>query len=315
MKIIGKCGNPDIATVYLAELDDGSLVEFVESCQPPIPRDKKWVLIVSTLKGCPVGCIFCDAGNSYSGKLSYHQIISQIDYLIKLRFPDGEVKVDKFKIQFARVGDPAFNPQILEVIKNLPSLYKVPSLIPSISSVAPYGCDSFFESLIEIKNKYYSSGRFQLQFSAHTTDEVLRDRIIPIKKWDLKKIAQYGQLFYKKGDRKIILNFALAKNFELSREKIEKLFNPDIFIIKVTPVNPTISALKNNIISYIDPYSTVQNYPLLEEVEKAGYEVLVSIGELEENKIGSNCGQFIKTFLSSKKIFSDGYNYPVIIYK
>ena len=70
MRIIGKTGREDIALVYLAETKEGKLVEFVESVQPPIPRDEKWVLIVSTLYGCPVGCLFCDAGGWYDGKLS-----------------------------------------------------------------------------------------------------------------------------------------------------------------------------------------------------------------------------------------------------
>ena len=65
MKILAKTGTEDVAIVYIAEMDNGRLVEFVESVQPPIPREKKWVLIVSTLYGCPVGCRFCDAGEYY----------------------------------------------------------------------------------------------------------------------------------------------------------------------------------------------------------------------------------------------------------
>ncbi len=51
MKITAKAGKEDIATVFIAEMDNGKLVEFVESVQPPIPREKKWVLIVSILYG------------------------------------------------------------------------------------------------------------------------------------------------------------------------------------------------------------------------------------------------------------------------
>ena len=51
MRIIAKTGKENIAMVYIAEMDNGKLIEFVESVQPPIPREKKWVLIVSTLYG------------------------------------------------------------------------------------------------------------------------------------------------------------------------------------------------------------------------------------------------------------------------
>ena len=43
MKIIAKTGKENIAMVYIAEMDNGKHIEFVESVQPPIPREKKWV--------------------------------------------------------------------------------------------------------------------------------------------------------------------------------------------------------------------------------------------------------------------------------
>lgn len=75
MKVIGVAGREDIAIVYLSRLDDGKLIEFVESVQPPIPREEKWVLIVSSMVGCPVRCMFCDAGGDYQRKLSREEII------------------------------------------------------------------------------------------------------------------------------------------------------------------------------------------------------------------------------------------------
>ena len=159
MKILAKAGNEDVAVVYIAELSNGRLVEFVESVQPPIPREKKWVLILSTLFGCPAGCLFCDAGKDYRGRLSKADMISQIDFLIDTRFPDRKVPAGKFKIQFARMGDPAFNLNVLDVLEELPQLYDAPGLIPSVSTIAPAGCDRFFERLLEIKDKIYK-GKF-----------------------------------------------------------------------------------------------------------------------------------------------------------
>ena len=65
MKVLAKTGKDDLAVVYIAKTNSGKLIEFVESLQPPIPREKKWVLIVSTLFGCPVACRLCDAGSYY----------------------------------------------------------------------------------------------------------------------------------------------------------------------------------------------------------------------------------------------------------
>lgn len=308
MKIIGKAGREDIAIVYIAEMKNGFHTEFVESVQPPIPRNEKWVLIVSTLYGCPVHCKICDAGGSYKGRLSTEEIIEQIDFLVKNRFPNRVIPVNKFKIQFARIGEPAFNNNVLEVLKRLPSLYEAPGIIVCVSTIAPAGTERFFEDMLQIKRKYYN-GRFQLQFSIHTTDDRLRNWIMPAKKWNFKQIAQYGEAFYQEGDRKISLNFALAENLPVDADTLLKYFSTEKFIIKITPVNPTLSALENNIKSYIKTEN--ENYEIIESLKCAGYEVILSIGELEENRIGSNCGQYITHYLNSRKNIAQGYTYPV----
>jgi 23S rRNA (adenine2503-C2)-methyltransferase len=40
-----------------------------------------------------------------------------------------------------------------------------------------------------------------------------------------------------------------------------------------------------------------------------GYEVLVSIGEVEENHIGSNCGQYLMRHLTANEVIKEGYTY------
>ena len=308
MKIVAKTEKSDIATVYVAEMGNGKMVELVESLQPPIPRDKKWVLIVSTLYGCPVGCRFCDAGGFYQGKLFKDEIISQIDYLIKLRFPDRKVKVKKFKIQFSRMGEPSLNQNLLEVLRELPHLYDAPGLLPTLSTMAPQGTDKFFEELLEIKNQLYKEN-FQLQFSIHTTDDKLRNWLMPVKKWGLEKIAQYGESFCAKGERKITLNFALGNQMRIDPSILLRTFAPDKFLIKITPINPTYRASQNRISSHILPHK--EKYEIIEELKKAGYEVILSIGEWEENSIGSNCGQYITNYLKQNKKIEGGYTYPL----
>ena len=47
-------------------------------------------------------------------------------------------------------------------------------------------------------------------------------------------------------------------------------------------------------------------------IRDLGYDVIVSIGELEENNIGSNCGQYILSHLNTNKIES-AYTYPITV--
>ena len=106
MEVLEEYGKENLAKVYIASMrgSNDNLVEFIESVQPPIPREKKWVLIVSTLFGCPVGCRMCDAGGEYNGKLTADEILAEIDFMVRRRFPDGIISISKFKIQFARMG-------------------------------------------------------------------------------------------------------------------------------------------------------------------------------------------------------------------
>lgn len=308
MKIISSAGREDIAMVYLAELGAGRLVEFVESVQPPLPLEQKWVLIVSTLYGCPVGCRFCDAGGEYKGRLSQEEIFAQIDFLVKKRFPDGVVPIPKFKIQFARMGEPAFNPHVLDVLEEFPKRYDAPGFLPSISTIAPCSTDNFFERLLRIKRERYR--KFQFQFSLHTTDERLRDWLIPVKKWTFAQMAEYGERFYSPGDLKITLNFALAQGMELDPQVLARYFSPEKYLIKITPVNPTYRARQHGLISHIDgPQSEREVRALTGKLTSCGYEVIVSIGELEENRIGSNCGQYVRRHLQADGALAESYDY------
>lgn len=309
MKITEVTGKEEVAMVYIAELGEGREIEFVESVQPPLPREEKWVLLVSTLFGCPVKCLMCDAGGDYRGKLRKEEIFAQIDYLVKKRFPDRRVPVAKFKIQFARMGEPAFNPDVLAVLEELPQRYEAPGLLPSVSTIAPEGCDNFFERLLQIKREHYSGGRFQLQFSIHTTDRDLRNRLVPARKWNFAQIAEYGKRFHEEGDRKITLNFALADGAPLDASVLYRYFPPAVFLVKVTPLNPTHRALQSGLSAYIDPHRPDRDYGIVRELRSAGYEVIVSIGELEENKIGSNCGQYVGRHLRAEGELSGGYDY------
>jgi 23S rRNA (adenine2503-C2)-methyltransferase len=311
MKIIASSGREDVAIVYIAEMDNGKLVECVEALQPPAPRSQKWILLVSTMFGCPIGCQMCDAGGYYEGKPTAEQIFEQIDFLVRKRFPDGRVPVQQFKIQFARMGEPALNPAVLDVLREMPSRYDAPGFMPSISTVAPAGIERFMEQLLKIKQEQYSGGMFQFQFSIHTTDLSLRDKVIPVKKWGFEQMAEYGRRFYAPGDRKITLNFALAEGMPVDPKVLLDYFDPQIFLIKITPLNPTYRAVENKLTSYIDPLQRGAQYELVKDLQQRGYDVIVSIGEAEENYIGSNCGQYIRRHLSANQRINDGYTYQI----
>jgi len=311
MRVVAEYGDEELAKVYVAQMREGEsgegskkhLVEFVESIQPPIPREKKWVLIVSSMFGCPIGCKMCDAGGNFGGMMTEGEILSQIDYLVRRRFPDGGVPIPNFKIQFARMGEPSLNPAVLDAMESLPEAYDAPGLHVSLSSVAPDSgrARDFFERLIGVKERLYPGGRFQLQFSIHTTDAAKRDELIPTKKWSFDDIASYARRFSPpgNGDKKVTLNFAPAAGYPIDPKVIRRHFDPEMFVIKLTPLNPTVSSHEASLRSAIDPSVEDTSAHFVEKFRGEGYQVILSIGELEENRIGSNCGQFIQRALAA----------------
>ena len=86
----------------------------------------------------------------------------------------------------------------------------------------------------------------------------------------------------------------------MKNNKIANIFDGENFLIKLTPLNPTYRAQYHNIQPGFDPEKpeTIQN--LIAEFQAKGFEVILSIGELEENQIGSNCGQYLDGQSTSK---------------
>ena len=93
IKVHASAGKEDIAMVYIVETSSGNLVECVESVQPPLPREKKWVLLVSTMFGCPIGCLMCDAGGYYHGKPTKDEILGSNRFFGGKAVPGWEYSV------------------------------------------------------------------------------------------------------------------------------------------------------------------------------------------------------------------------------
>lgn len=92
--------------------------------------------------------------------------------------------------------------------------------------------------------------------------------------------------------RKITLNFAVA-NYEIDADVLLRYFNPEHFLIKLTPMHKTSTALLNNI-STTGDYTT--SYPYKEakdRLTKAGYDVIVFVASAEEDLGLITCGNAI----------------------
>jgi len=290
MKLISSLSIQGVATTYIAYLrqDRRNIIEFVESTPPPYrDRMKKWVIILSSQIGCRMGCRFCDAANYYYGNLHTEEIIEQVDYILTKNDHYSPDKTQKFKIQFARMGEPSLNMNVLDAMLVIRTRFK--NYIPCIATIAPSGSEEFFKRLLMIRDEFVD---LQLQFSINSTDDKFRDFIMPAKKMSLEWISGYIDRFYKRDKRKPVLNFAIDSSDSVNPEVIKRIFDPRKCIVKLTPINPTQSARRN--IFDICENSEIINSRLKRVASKLsdyGFESIISIGDLRENIVFSNCGQ------------------------
>ncbi len=286
LTVRSESGDDAPATVIAAETEDGHHLDFVDTREP-----ERWITIVSTLVGCPVRCPMCDAGGHYEGRLTAQEILAQLDLLVARRFPSGRVTVPAWEVHFTRMGDPAFNDAVLDVLEVLPARYGAPSLVPVVSTVAPATCEDFFAALLEVKDRRYPRG-FQLQFSLHTTDEAQRRRMVPVRTWSFVRMANYGAQFHRPGERKVVLAFAAAAELPLEPAALRAVFDPAHFVVKLTPLNPSEALTKAGLTSLLDATRPEAAQAVAARFEAAGFDTRVAFTAPGEDAVGASCGLF-----------------------
>ena len=296
MQVISRQGDPELAEVYVARFRDSNdyVAEFVDARDPELPMDRKWVVVVSTQFGCPVACPMCDAGGDYKGDLTSEEIFAQIDHVVSQHGGKRLSLVDKFKVQFARMGEPALNPAVLDVLSELPSRYRAPGLIPCIATTAPANAEKWFERLTQIRGSSYKGRDFQLQISLNSTDGAARDRLMPYPKMSFGEIAGLIGRFHEDGRRKVSLNFALTKDVPVDPDVIAKHFDPESACVKITPLNPTYRSQETGMDTALPPEAPDACEALCRALGGKGFDVILSIGDTRENEIGSNCGMAVR---------------------
>jgi 23S rRNA (adenine2503-C2)-methyltransferase len=92
--------------------------------------------------------------------------------------------------------------------------------------------------------------------------------------------------------RKIALNFALS-NYEIDEQLLAALFNPEMFMCKITPMHETWSVIahglqtKEGYVSY-KPYQDVER-----RLKSVGFDVIVFVPSKEEDESRITCGNAI----------------------
>jgi len=258
-----------------------------------LPLEEKWVVTISTQYGCSMGCKFCDVPSVGPGKnATYKDLIKQV---LQATYLHPEISgTDRLNVHFARMGEPTWNPNVLDAAKwmkeHLDPEYNVH---PVVSTMMPKNNEwlrTFIHTWMRIKNRLYK-GNAGLQLSINSTSQKERDDMFNGNTCTFPEIAKIMRGVIPNG-RKITLNFAVA-DYEIDPDELLKYFDPDDYIIKLTPMHKTDRAVKNG----IETEGDYTEYHPYQEIEKnllgAGYDVLVFIASEYEDDGLITCGNAI----------------------
>ena len=267
---------------------------------------EKWVATISTQKGCPMKCKFCDCPKfGFYGNVTEDEMRYEVETIL-----NGEdVKhTDRFNIHFARMGEPTFNFAVLDFAKNslrnlVSKHIKAKTIHPVVSTMLPKNNKRLEEFLLEwcfIKNEIYN-GEAGLQFSINTTDNEQRMEQFNGMSLTLEEISQIAKKLPMPKGRKYTLNFAVTSQTILNAKELSRLFDKEKFIVKITPIHETNSAIKNG----FDVTTSYSDYDVYRQFEKPlideGWQVIVFVTSKEEDSDRITCGNALISDHSTEK--------------
>lgn len=264
-----------------------------------VDLSKKWVATISTQKGCPMKCKFCDVPKyGFYGNVSIKELSYQIETIIK----NEEVKqTERFNVHFARMGEPTWNKNVLDfslILKDLVKKcgLKAKTVHPVISTMLPKANKNLKEYILkwcEIKNEFYN-GEAGLQFSINSTDDEQRNELFDGKSLSLHEISELAKEL-PMPNRKYTLNFPVTAQTIIDAKKLSMLFDKSKFIVKITPIHETNSAIENGFeVSGYSDYDVYRKFemPLLNE----GWDVIVFVPSKEEDSDRITCGNALISY-------------------
>ena len=212
--------------VYCLELSDGKLIETTDTFLPYYTKDaigrqqnfldnyelgdrsERWMIGVSVMSGCPVGCKFCATGQMKSWRnLSWQEITTQVEFIIA-KNNINPLDSKEFKINYTRMGEPFLN------IEN------VKKAIEKISQHYPNA--HHYISTIGLKDADFTwiKGNVTLQLSLHSLDEEHRNWLIPYK--NKMTIKQLGNV-RTESNLKTTLNLTLVEESDLILKRLNSI--------------------------------------------------------------------------------------------
>lgn len=261
----------------------------------PVDITDKLVVTVSSQKGCPMNCNFCDCPKlGFKGNATLPELITEIMSGVAL---SGIKHGQRLNVHYARMGEPTFNPNVItsaefiaQMLMSENSDVTFGTYHPVVSTMMPKSNKNLKEFLYKwVKTGFVYGGEdgFGLQFSINTLDENDRNEMFRNRSLSLQEISDIiKELPYPK-KRKYTLNFAVTSKSNLDVDLMNKYFDKEKCIVKMTPIHETVEAVDEG-------YEIVHDFDVYEQFEQPlvndGWDVIVFVPSKEEDEDRITCG-------------------------
>lgn len=230
----------------------------------------------------------------FKGNATLPELITEIMSGVAL---SGIKHGQRLNVHYARMGEPTFNPNVItsaefiaQMLMSENSDVTFDTYHPVVSTMMPKSN----KNLKEFLHKWVTTGfvyggedGFGLQFSINTLNENDRNEMFRNRSLSLQEISDIiKELPYPK-KRKYTLNFAVTSKSNLDVDLMNKYFDKEKCIVKMTPIHETVEAVDEG-------YEIVHDFDVYEQFEQPlvndGWDVIVFVPSKEEDDDRITCG-------------------------
>ena len=255
----------------------------------------KLVVTVSSQKGCPMNCNFCDCPKlGFKGNATLPELVTEIMSGVAL---SGIKHGKRLNVHYARMGEPTFNPNVITSAEYIAKMLgdensdvTFDEYHPVVSTMIPKtnkNLKEFLHKWVETGFVYGGEDGFGLQFSINTLDEDDRNAMFRNRSMSLQEISDVIRELPMPKKRKYTLNFAVTSKSNLDVELMNKYFDKEKCIVKITPIHETVEAVDEG-------YEIVKDFDVYEKFEQPlvddGWDVIVFVPSREEDADRITCG-------------------------
>ena len=255
----------------------------------------KLVVTVSSQKGCPMNCNFCDCPKlGFKGNATLPELVTEIMSGVAL---SGIKHGKRLNVHYARMGEPTFNPNVITSAEYIARMLgdensdvTFDEYHPVVSTMMPKtnkNLKEFLHKWVETGFVYGGEDGFGLQFSINTLDEDDRNAMFRNRSMSLQEISDVIRELPMPKKRKYTLNFAVTSKSNLDVDLMNKYFDKEKCIVKITPIHETVEAVDEG-------YEIVKDFDVYEKFEQPlvddGWDVIVFVPSREEDADRITCG-------------------------